>query len=127
VPALARRLLEQVRTAAAPATVRTFDGELHEVLLDLQIDGIRCLLVRDLPRDPRAHLILSPREREIARMVAMGYPNKTIATVLDISAWTVCTYIRRVFAKVGVGTRAAMVARLSEEGLLKDQCSLPRR
>jgi DNA-binding CsgD family transcriptional regulator len=127
VPTLARRLLEQVRTAAAPAAVRTFDGELHEVLLDLRIDGIRCLLVRDLPRSPRAQLILSPREREIARMVAMGYPNKTIATVLDISAWTVCTYIRRVFAKLGVGTRAAMVARLSEEGLLKDQCSVPRR
>jgi DNA-binding CsgD family transcriptional regulator len=61
-------------------------------------------------------VILSPREVEIARMVAKGYPNKTIAAVLDISPWTVCTYLRRIFAKFGVGSRAAMVARLLEEG-----------
>ena len=64
-------------------------------------------------------VVLSPREREIARMVARGYPNKTIAGVLEISLWTVGTYLRRVFAKLGVGSRAAMVARLMEEGLLK--------
>jgi DNA-binding CsgD family transcriptional regulator len=49
-------------------------------------------------------------------MVAKGYPNKTIAAVLDISPWTVCTHLRRIFAKFGVGSRAAMVARLLEEG-----------
>ena len=47
-------------------------------------------------------------------MVAKGYPNKTIAAVLDISPWTVCTHLRRTFAKFGVGSRAAMVARLLE-------------
>jgi DNA-binding NarL/FixJ family response regulator len=51
-------------------------------------------------------------------MVAKGYPNKTIAAVLDISSWTVCTYLRRLFAKLNVCSRAAMVARLIEEGLL---------
>ena len=44
--------------------------------------------------------------------------NKTIAAVLDISSWTVCTYLRRLFAKLNVCSRAAMVARLIEEGLL---------
>ena len=48
-------------------------------------------------------------------MVAKGYPNKTIAGVLNISCWTVCTHIRRIFAKLGVASRAAMVARLLEE------------
>ena len=52
-------------------------------------------------------------------MVAEGYPNKTIAAVHDISSWTVRTHLRRVFAKLGVGSRAAMVARLLEDGLLK--------
>jgi DNA-binding CsgD family transcriptional regulator len=107
--------------------VRNLDGEMHEILLDLKIDGVRCLLLRDVPKPPKAQLILSPREREISRMVARGYPNKTIAAVLDISAWTVCTYIRRTFAKLGVGTRAAMVARLLEEGLLKDEAVAPAR
>jgi DNA-binding CsgD family transcriptional regulator len=59
---------------------------------------------------------LSPREREIARMVAMGYTNKTIAAVLEISTWTVGTHIRRVFSKLGVHSRSAMVAQLLAVG-----------
>jgi DNA-binding CsgD family transcriptional regulator len=58
-------------------------------------------------------------------MVAEGYPNKTIATVLDISSWTVSTYLRRIFAKLDVRSRAAMVARALEEGLLT-QSDAPR-
>jgi DNA-binding CsgD family transcriptional regulator len=60
-------------------------------------------------------------------MVARGYPNKTIARVLEISSWTVGTYLRRIFAKLSVGSRAAMVARLMEEQLLKDDGNLPVR
>jgi RNA polymerase sigma factor (sigma-70 family) len=56
---------------------------------------------------------LTPREREIARMVGDGFTNKEIASVLEISSWTVSTHLRRIFGKLDVGTRAAMVARLS--------------
>ncbi len=51
-------------------------------------------------------------------MVAKGHPNKVIADVLNISSWTVCTHLRRIFAKLGVGSRAAMVARMLEIGPL---------
>jgi DNA-binding CsgD family transcriptional regulator len=54
-------------------------------------------------------------------MVAKGYANKTIAAVLDISCWTVSTHLRRIFAKLGVGSRAAMVAQLLQEDLIKQQ------
>jgi DNA-binding CsgD family transcriptional regulator len=60
-------------------------------------------------------------------MVAKGYPNKIIAAVLEISAWTVCTHMRRVFAKLGVSTRAAMVARLLEYELLPTRSQLVRK
>jgi len=40
-----------------------------------------------------------------------------IADVLNISSWTVCTHLRRIFAKLGVGSRAAMVAQLPELGV----------
>ena len=77
---------------------------------------MRCILIR-LPRNSsRMQVMLSPREHEIVRMVAQGYPNKTIAAVLDISSWTVGTHLRRIFAKLGVGSRAAMVARLLKRG-----------
>jgi DNA-binding CsgD family transcriptional regulator len=55
------------------------------------------------------------------RMVAKGHPNKVIADVLNISSWTVCTHLRRIFAKLGVGSRAAMVAQLLESGGLASE------
>jgi DNA-binding CsgD family transcriptional regulator len=87
--------------------------ETEEILLDADVDGARYLLIR-LPLTDRPQVQLSPREQEIVRMVAQGHPNKIIADVLNISTWTVCTYLRRIFAKVGVGSRAAMVARICE-------------
>ena len=91
------------------------NGDGQTVLLDVEVDDVRCILIR-LPRNSRTQVMLSPREHEIVRMVAQGYPNKTIAAVLDISSWTVGTHLRRIFAKLGVGSRAAMVARLLERG-----------
>jgi DNA-binding CsgD family transcriptional regulator len=93
---------ELVRIAATQKS----DGD-GDVVLDLMLDGFRCILLRVAPSAP-----LSPREYEIARMVAAGHPNKTIAAVLEISTWTVGTYLRRIFAKLGVSSRAAMVAKL---------------
>ena len=81
----------------------------------MDLDGARYLLVR-LPKPNRVRVQLSPREQEIVRMVAHGHPNKVIADVLSISAWTVCTHLRRIFAKLGVGSHAAMVARILEDG-----------
>ena len=49
-------------------------------------------------------------------MIAKGYTNKTIAAVLDISSWTVDTHVRRIFGKLGVRSRGAMVARLAAAG-----------
>lgn len=89
----------------------------EELLLDMELGGCRYLLLRmPVPQHTRIHL--SPRESEIVRMVAKGHPNKVIADVLNISSWTVCTHLRRIFAKLGVGSRAAMVAQLLEIGAL---------
>lgn len=45
--------------------------------------------------------------------------------MLNISAWTVCTHLRRIFAKLGVGSRAAMVAELLELGVLSKERRVP--
>jgi DNA-binding CsgD family transcriptional regulator len=89
------------------------DEALERVLMDVEFDGRRYLLLRMAP-PLRNGPGLSPREIEIVRLVAEGHPNKVIAAVLDISAWTVCTHVRRVFMKLGVTSRAAMVARAAE-------------
>src|SRR5262245_2474185 len=114
--ALARKLVKQAKSNNRSSVIR--EGEEQEdVILDLEVDGVRCLLLRAHPKSEPSPVTLSPREQEIARMVAKGYPNKTIAAVLEISSWTVCTHLRRIFAKLSVGSRAAMVARLMEDGL----------
>jgi DNA-binding CsgD family transcriptional regulator len=114
VDELIRKLVGQVAGSLdlSPRSSRTPNQE--EIIIDTILDGARYLLVR-LPEPGRFSISLSPREQEIVRMVAKGYPNKTIAGVLNISLWTVCTHLRRTFAKLGVTSRAAMVARLMEE------------
>jgi DNA-binding CsgD family transcriptional regulator len=86
--------------------------QLNEhVLVDIDLDGIRYLLIQ-MPVPDHSRNTLSPRELEIARMVAQGHQNKIIASILNISTWTVCAHVRRIFAKLNVSSRAAMVARL---------------
>src|SRR5579872_1121230 len=96
----------------------------EEVLIDQEVDGTRYLLVR-MPQPRGKRIQLSPREQEIVRMVAKGHPNKVIADVLNISSWTVCTHLRRIFAKLGVGSRAAMVAQLLELGVAGSEPRFP--
>jgi DNA-binding CsgD family transcriptional regulator len=83
-------------------------------------DGRRYLLVR-LPPVARNAPVLSPRELEIVRLIAEGHSNKVIAAVLDISAWTVSTHVRRVFNKLSVTSRAAVVARMTEYARRPDE------
>ena len=93
-------------------------GECAEAILGINIDGFHYTLICS-PSKQAYHL--SPREQEIVRLVAEGLPNKCISTVLEISSWTVATHLRRIFAKLGVSSRAAMVARFLEEGLMQEQ------
>jgi DNA-binding CsgD family transcriptional regulator len=68
----------------------------------------------------QSEITLSPRERAIAQLVAQGLPNKCIAKNLNISHWTVATYVKRIFLKLGVSSRTAMIAMLIQENLLWD-------
>ena len=96
------------------AELEDTDGRgAEQVLFDIDVDGNRYLLIKTVPVE-RGAVALSPREREIVRMVAQGRQNKVIAAVLNISSWTVCTHLRRIFAKLGVTSRAAMVAKVAD-------------
>ena len=54
---------------------------------------------------------LSPREREVLELLARGYLYKEIAESLEISLPTVNTYIRRIYEKLHVRSRAQAVAK----------------
>lgn len=48
---------------------------------------------------------LTPRERDILRLLREGYPNKVIANRLDVSEVTVKSHLGNVFRKLGVQNR----------------------
>lgn len=54
---------------------------------------------------------LSQREREVLELLARGYLYKEIAEQLKISVQTVNTYIRRIYEKLHVRSRAQAVAK----------------
>jgi DNA-binding NarL/FixJ family response regulator len=57
-------------------------------------------------------LNLSPREAEVLRLLAKGHRSKEIAEELGVSVGTVNTYVRHIYEKLHVRSRAEAVARL---------------
>jgi DNA-binding CsgD family transcriptional regulator len=57
---------------------------------------------------------LTPREREVARLVAQGLNNDEIAAILGVSPHTVRTHVASSCARLGVKTRARLAARVRE-------------
>jgi two-component system, NarL family, nitrate/nitrite response regulator NarL len=119
-PDLRSHFLEVIQMCAAtPATqiLHRSQDAVEEIIYETEVGGVRYYLVRSRPQASE-RINLSPRELAIARLIAKGLPNKSIGDVLEISPWTVATHLRRIFGKLGVTSRAAMVARLVEEDLL---------
>lgn len=82
----------------------------------LKMHGKECVIVEveDSPNEENNSdtiTLLTERELQIVQLVAQGHSNKQIAHRLHISEWTVSTHLRRVFAKLDVDSRAAMVYR----------------
>jgi two-component system response regulator NreC len=62
--------------------------------------------------------LLSEREAQIFKLVALGYRNQEIADELHLSVKTVETYKTRLMDKLGLNTRIALVRYALELGLL---------
>lgn len=60
---------------------------------------------------------LTPREREVARLVTLGYTNRRIAATLVVSPETVKTHIHHALEKLGVRSKADLRLRLTEMGV----------
>jgi DNA-binding CsgD family transcriptional regulator len=59
---------------------------------------------------PSAAEVLTRRELQIASLIGDGKSDKEIALQLGISGYTVREHIRRIFAKLNIGRRAAIVS-----------------
>jgi len=64
---------------------------------------------------------LSPREREVLRLLALGYTNQEIAQELVVSVRTVESHRAHVMTKLRADSRAAMVRHALDAGLLDER------
>ncbi|MHB1244545.1 MAG: LuxR C-terminal-related transcriptional regulator, partial [Gaiellaceae bacterium] len=109
---------ELAREAGAQGTsMKT--GRSEELLnaLRLAAAGGTAFDVRH-PRRAAELAALSPREREVLRLVAAGATNREIAEPLEGGAETVKTLLARTFTKLGVRKRAEAVAVAHDLGIL---------
>ena len=63
------------------------------------------------PPDPDPDFGLTPREVDVLRLVGRGLTNKQAARHLEVRPSTVRKHLENAFAKLGVGTRTAAIAR----------------
>ena len=62
--------------------------------------------------------LLSAREAEVLRLVAMGFTYEEVAQRLRISRHTVLTFVRRIYAKLEVNSKMEAVNEARRKGLL---------
>jgi DNA-binding NarL/FixJ family response regulator len=130
LPQLDRDALERLRRAVK--SIRQSRGSLPlsglvtlaasrpsgtAITIDFQASrdlGHELIVVRmpALPRDPddRRLAVLSPREREIAGLIASGFKNKEIAAQLSIARSTVKDHVHHILQKTGLRNRTAVAA-----------------
>ena len=115
---LAEFELDEARCMVVPALKRhETDTTIGEFRLG---DACYCVIQRQLPLEVKdsgdsAEIdpmeLLTAREQQIVRLICFGQVNKQIAHRLSISEYTVKTYLKQIFMKLNVHSRAAMVYR----------------
>jgi DNA-binding NarL/FixJ family response regulator len=106
-------LRQAVRTVSAGDAV--FSPRLAGFVLDAFADGTGAAQVTGL--DPELDQ-LSPRERQVLRLIARGYTYKEVARDLGISAKTVESHVSSVLRKLQLSTRHELTRWATERRLV---------
>lgn len=59
---------------------------------------------------------LTPREREVARLMALGYTNQQIASQLVVTRGTAANHVAHILAKLGLTNRTQVAAQVVAAG-----------
>ena len=81
-------------------------------------DAIEEALAPPSAPDTGTSATLSPREREVLTLIAQGKSNRTIADELFLSERTIEGHVARIFAKLGVRSRAEAIRHAVTGGLV---------
>lgn len=74
---------------------------------------------RRMPTTTRSLRSVTPRQRDVLRLIADGQTTAEIAEELGLSVYTVKNYVERTFSRLGVYSRAGAVGMAMREGLLE--------
>lgn len=100
--------VDTVRRVAAGEVV------LHPAIASLLVKSLSAFTRGERSAGP----ILTGRQQEIVRLLALGLPNKQIARRLGIGVETVKTHISKILAKLGVASRTEAVLVAVRHGVL---------
>ncbi|MCH9680975.1 MAG: LuxR C-terminal-related transcriptional regulator [Deltaproteobacteria bacterium] len=67
--------------------------------------------------EPDDAVVLTPRQLEVARLVAAGARNAEVARTLEVSPRTVSGHLERIYEALGMGSRAELTRWLVEQDL----------
>ncbi len=85
-------------------------GRRHH-LTCIPVDDVAvCMLRAEGEQQPKKWEILTAREQEVLELLAAGETTSSVAEKLSIGESTVRTHVEKMRDKLGVGTRAALVA-----------------
>ncbi|SFU52135.1 two component transcriptional regulator, LuxR family [Polaromonas sp. YR568] len=64
------------------------------------------------------HAVLSAREKEVLELITKGFTADEIARLMQVSQHTVQTYVRRIYSKLNVNSRAEAIYEARHQGIL---------
>lgn len=84
---------------------------IHNTGHDVRVTNTTDRVVATITRRRDGRLTgLTPREHQVATVVAAGYTNRQIAVALDISVATVKDHVHSILTKSGVENRSQLIA-----------------
>lgn len=89
---------------------RVHEGQIwvNNVQLEFLLELLASLNPLEV-RNTRGMTLLTPRERDVVRLVAEGMRNQEIAAKLNLREHTVRNYLFRIFDKLGISNRVELV------------------
>jgi PAS domain S-box-containing protein len=97
------------------ATTEVITGRSLVVVAALSVSA-RASGIREAAQPARPNAVLSARQREIVRLVALGRTGPEIADELQITHHTVRTHLRNSMSRMDARSRAHLVAKALAEG-----------
>ena len=106
------RVVEEIRS------VRNGESPISPLIARRVLQLLRQPAEKQEPEREPGPALLSAREAEVLRLVAMGFTYEEVAQRLRISRHTVLTFVRRIYAKLEVNSKMEAVNEARRKGLL---------